>query len=463
MTTVIHHTTIVTGDRDLSIHFNAAIAIENDLIAAIGPSDEVMARFPNAEGVDGRGKLVMPGFANCHTHFVRILARGIFEDQNAPNRPPFTRKGRIPFPTLSPEQRAAMARLGVLEALHSGTTAAMDITNNIEDYAEAIVATGLRLVLAEQVSDRAKGVRVGEPGVFEADPELADKGLQRIADLHAKWHGAENGRVTVAVAAYAPDMVSPALLQALRDLREKLDTIATIHLNQYWGEVEVIKNSYGMLPTEYLARHGFLHQRLVAAHCRCMTPEEEKILGASGASVSFNPVVAARSGNSPRVTDLETSGCRIALGTDEFTEDMVQVLRSAVLIERLRLKESERPRPEEAMLWGTVNGYRALNLKGCGFLQVGSKADLIVVSTRHAHLVPTLRPVAVFVYQGQARDVESVIVDGRWLMRDGKVLAMDEEEVLREADRVSREIWLRHFRDHPDLAMPDGFDTRFPG
>jgi len=460
MTTVIHHATIVTGDRDPSIHFDAAVAIENDFIAAIGSTDEIMARFPNAEGVDGRGKLVMPGLANCHTHFVRILARGIFEDQNAPNRPPFTRKGRVPFPALSPEQRAVMARLGVLEALRSGTTAAMDITNNIEDYAEAIVATGLRLVLAEQVSDRAKGVRVGEPGVFEADPKLANRGLRRIADLHAKWHGAENGRVTVAVAAHAPDMVSPALLQALRDLREELDTIATIHLNQYWGEVEVIKKSYGILPTEYLARHGFLHERLVAAHCRCMTPEEEKILGASGASVSFNPVVAARSGNSPRITDLEASGCRIALGSDEFTEDMLQVLRSAVLIERLRLKESDRPTPEDAMLWGTVNGYRALNLKG-GSLQVGNKADLIVVNTRHAHLVPTLRPVAVFVYQGQARDVESVMVDGRWLMRDGKVLSMDEEGVIREADRVSREIWLRYFKEHPDLEMPDGFDTGF--
>jgi 5-methylthioadenosine/S-adenosylhomocysteine deaminase len=462
MTTVIHHTTIVTGNQDPSIHFDAAIAIENDLIAAMGPTDDVMARFPDAENIDGRGKLVMPGFANCHTHFVRILARGISEDQSAPNRPPFTRKGRVPFPTLSPEQRAAMARLGILEALRSGTTAAMDITNNIEDYAEAIASTGLRLVLAEQVADRAKGVRVGEPGVFEADPGLADKGLQRISDLHAKWHGAENGRVIVAMAAHAPDMVSPALLQALRDLREKLDTIATVHLNQYWGEVEVIKNSYGLLPTEYLARHGFLHERLVAAHCRCMTPEEEKILGASGASVSFNPVVAARSGNSPRTTDLEAAGCRIALGSDEFTEDMVQVLRSAVLIERLRLNESDRPRPEEAMVWGTVNGYHALNLKGCGPLRVGSKADLIVVSTRHAHLVPMLRPVAVFVYQGQARDVESVMVDGRWLMRDGKVLAFDEEEVIREADRVSREIWLRYFKDHPDLEMPNGFDSGFP-
>src|SRR4030095_16240201 len=316
--------------------------------------------------------------------------------------------------------------------------------------------------LSERVRGGAKEVRVGEPGVFEADPELADNGLQRIFDLHAKWHGAEDGRITVAVAAHAPDMVSPSLLQAFRALRENLDTIATTHLNQYCGEVEVIKNSYGMLPTEYLARHGFLHERLVAAHCRCMTPEEEKILGASGASVSFNPVVAARSGNSPRITELETFGCRIALGTDEFTEDMMQVLRSAVLIERLRLKETERPRPEEAMRWGTVNGYRALNLKGGGLLQVGSKADLIVVSTRHAHLIPTLRPVAVFVYQGQSRDVESVMVDGRWLLRDGKVLSMDEQEVLREADHVSREIWLRYFKEHSDLEMPDGFDTRFP-
>src|SRR5262249_3749690 len=232
MTTVIHHATIVTGNPDPAILFNAAIAIENDFIAAIGATDEIMSRFPSADEVDGRDKLVMPGLANCHTHFVRILARGIFEDQNAPNQAPFTRKGRVPFPALSAEQRAVMARLGALEALRSGTTAAMDITNNIEDYAEAVVATGLRLVLAEQVSDRAKGVRVGEPGVFEADPEVADKGLRRIADLYAKWHGAENGRITVAVAAHAPDMVSPALLQALRDLREKLDTVATIHLNQ---------------------------------------------------------------------------------------------------------------------------------------------------------------------------------------------------------------------------------------
>jgi 5-methylthioadenosine/S-adenosylhomocysteine deaminase len=459
MTTVIHNATIVSGDEEPFVRFSAAIAIDKGTIAAIGSSDEVMARLPNAETVDGLGKLVLPGFANCHTHLVRILARGIFEDHNAPNRPPFTRKGRVPFPPLSAEQRAVMARLGVLEALRSGTTAVMDISNNIQDYADAIVASGLRLVLAEQVSDRKGGIRVGEPGIFEADPRLADEGLRRISDLYDRWHGAGNGRVKVAIAAHAPDMVSPTLLQALRDLRDKLDTIATIHLNQYWGEVEVIRNTYNMLPTEYLARYGFLHDRLVAAHCRCMTPEEERILGAAGASVSFNPVVAARSGNSPRISDLAAAGCRVALGTDEFTEDMTQVLRSAVLIERLRLKDGESPIPEEALRWGTINGYHSLNFKGCGSLQVGNKADLIIASTKHAHLVPMLRPVAVFVYQGQARDVESVMVDGRWLMRDGKVLAMDEEQVIRQADRVSREIWPRYFKEHPDLEMPKGFDT----
>ena len=420
MTTVIHHTTVVTGDRDPSIHFDAAIAIENDLIAAIGPSDEVMARFPNAEGVDGRGKLVMPGFANCHTHFVRILARGISEDQSAPNRPPFTRKGRIPFPSLRPEQRAVMARLAALEALRSGTTAAMDITNNIEDYAEAIVATGLRLGLGRagigpgQRSSRRRAGRLrGRPGT-RRQGLTADCGSSRQVARRGKRP--RHGRGCSLRSRHGFPSALTSVARVARKTRHHRHHSPESVLGRSRGDQEQLRNaSHGVLGPPWVSPR--------AARCRSLPVHDagrRKNSRRFGGFSQLQPGGRGAFGNSPRVTDLEASGCRIALGTDEFTEDMVQVLRSAVLIERLRLKESERPRPEEAMLWGTVNGYRALNLKGCGFLQVGSKADLIVVGTRHAHLVPTLRPVAVFVYQGQARDVESVIVDGRWLMRDGK-------------------------------------------
>ena len=104
-------------------------------------------------------------------------------------------------------------------------------------------------------------------------------------------------------------MCSPALLQDLRTLQERLDVPATVHLNQIWGEVAAVQSQRGMLPTEYLARCDFPLERLIAAHCRCMTPDEERLLGAAGATVAFNAAIAARRGLSPRIADLEAYGC----------------------------------------------------------------------------------------------------------------------------------------------------------
>ncbi|MEE8442269.1 MAG: amidohydrolase family protein [Dehalococcoidia bacterium] len=461
MSIVIHSTTVVTADPDRSVHHGAAIAVEGDRIAAIGPSDQVLARFPDAERIDGRGKAVMPGFANCHTHFVLTLARGIFEDLSHANTPPFHGLVRLPLPELAPEERVVIAQLGALEALRSGTTAVMEVAQGIGVYAQALVDTGLRLVLAEQASDRAHG-GIGQPGVFEVDPKRTEDGLQRIADLHATWNGANGGRVTVAVAAHAPDMVSPELLRGLRDLQERLDTISTIHLSQLWGEVESVKANRGVLPTDYLAQNGFLHQRLVAAHCRCMEPPEVLLLGESGAFMCFNSAIAARRGLSPRVADLERAGCTIAMGSDNMAEDMVEVMRTGMFMERVRTNDGRAPTPEDVLQWATANGYRALGLEGAGCLQEGNKADLIVVRTQLAHLVPTMRIVSSFVHQGQGRDIEAVMVDGRWLLRNGKVLTMDEERIVREAERIGRAAWRRLFEEHPDLEVPPGLDTTEP-
>src|SRR5439155_23235629 len=114
------------------------------------------------------------------------------------------------------------------------------------------------------------------------------------------------------------------------------DVLATVHLNQIWGEVAAVQSQRGMLPTAYLARCDFLSERLIAAHCRCMTPDEERLLGASGATVAFNAAMAARRGLSPRIADLEAYGCRIALGTDNMEEDMVVVIGTALYMVRSR-------------------------------------------------------------------------------------------------------------------------------
>ena len=454
---VIHDATIA-ADAGRSMQFGAAIAVDGDRIVAIGPSGEVLSRFPDAERIEGRGKLVLPGFANCHTHFTLTLQRGIEEDFSFPST---LRLPRSPSEYLSEEERVIMAQLGALEALRSGTTAVMEIGRGIETYAQALVETGLRLVLAETAADLDQP-RAAREGIFEFEAKRGEEGLQRITELHERWHGTAEGRVTVAVAAHAPESVSPELLRRMRGLQEDLDTIATIHLNQSWWEVEAVKRERGVLPTEYLAQNDYLHDRLVAGHCRCITTREISLLGRAGVSVSFNAAIAARRGFLAPVLELEAAGCTIALGSDNMAEDMVEVMRTGMFMERVRRGDGERPLPEDVLVWATTNGYHALGLEEAGSLRAGEKADLIVIDTRRPHLVPTTRIVSSFVHQGQAGDVESVMVDGRWLMRDGEVLTMDERTIVREAERIGRRAWRSLLEEHPALELPITLDISEP-
>jgi 5-methylthioadenosine/S-adenosylhomocysteine deaminase len=454
---VICDTTLVTVDSRDTVYYEAAIAVEEDRIVALGPTKDIVTRFRHADMVDGRGKVVLPGFANVHTHFTLIIAKGLYEDLSPPHKPPFT-GGLAPLPTpeLTPEEQATLCRLAALEALRSGTTAVLEDGTDIESYAAEIADTGLRLLLCERAWDRT-GAGIGDPSRFELDPSLAERGMRKIEALHAKWHGAANGRIAVGIAAWAPDMCSPELLRDLRALQAKLGCIATVHLNQIWGEVESVRRARGRLPTEYLHDVGFLNDRLIAAHCRCMTPEEERLLGAEGAAVAFNAAIAARRGLSPRIADLETYGCNIALGSDNMSEDMVEVIRTGLFMERVRRSDGRRPTPEEALRWATVNGYRAMGIADGGMLAPGRKADLIMIDLERAHLVPHLRVASTFVHQGQGRDVEAVMVDGRWLMRAGEVLTIDEDRTVTDAQAVAERAWARLFESRPDLTPPPGF------
>ena len=218
MTIVIHNAVIATVDDRDSLHYGAAIAIDGDRITAIGPSAEILARHPGAEKVDGAGTMVMPGFANVHTHFTMTLARGVFEDLSPPHKPPFSGGlSPIPLPDMTPDERRAMALLGALEALRSGTTLVLEDTNDVDDYAEALAGTGLRFLLSERAYDGV-GTSIGDPAPFKLDRALGQRHLRTIEAAHKKWNGKANGRIRIAASAWAPDMCSPELLKDLRAL-----------------------------------------------------------------------------------------------------------------------------------------------------------------------------------------------------------------------------------------------------
>ena len=446
-TVVFSHTTVVNAD---AVQDDVALAVQGNRIAAIGPTDQVLNIYPDADVYEGRGKALVPGLVNCHAHLAATLARGFNEDFGFPNS---ARLAVQPGSLLEGDESALMVTVGALEAIRTGTTTIVEYTGNIGRHAEALARTGLRCVFAESVRDSEnvpgplspEGLARSETPRFSA--KLRDEGLQRISDLFAKWHGANGGRISVFPAAALSETSSPELLQAVRAFAEKHDLGYTIHLSQSRAEVDFMVRHHGIRPPAYLDRHGFLGPRLFAAHCRYVDEGDIALLGRSRTIVSHQAGMAANRGVIPPIPALRAAGCPIALGTDNNTNDVFEVMRIALLTERIRRDDpfpGVQPQPEDILADATQNGARAVGREQTlGLLAPGRTADLLVVDTRRAHLVPAGRFLSAWIHNGQPADIESVMVDGQFVMRDRKVLTLDEASVIAEADKVGRRIWSR--------------------
>jgi 5-methylthioadenosine/S-adenosylhomocysteine deaminase len=442
---VFSHTTVVTVD---AVQDDVALAVEGGTIAAIGPSDAILQRYRNADVYDGRGKALCPGLVNCHAHLAATLERGFNEDFGFPNS---ARLSVRPASLLQGNEETLMVTIGALEAIRTGTTTLVENSGGISRHAAALAKTGLRMVFAESVRDTEnvagpmspEGLAKSEAPRFSA--RLRDEGMRRIEDLFSAWHGKNQGRISVFPAAALAETTSPELLQAVHAFAEKHDLGYTIHLSQSRAEVDFMKRHHGISPPAFLARHGFLGPRLFAAHCRYVDDADIALLGTSGTVISHQAAMAANRGVIPPIAKLRAAGCPIANGTDNNTNDLFEVMRVALLTERISRDDpfpGVRPQPEDALEDATLGGARALRqARTIGSLEVGKKADLLVVDTQRAHLVPAGRIVSAWIHNGQPSDIESVMVDGQFIMRDRKVQTLDEAAIVAEADKVGRRVW----------------------
>ena len=231
----------------------------------------------------------------------------------------------------------------------------------------------------------------------------------------------------------------------MRGFADKYDLGYSIHLSQSVAEVDFMVKYYGLRPPAFLARHDFLGPRLFAAHCRFVDDNDIALLARSKTIISHQAMMAANRGVIPPIPQLRAAGCPIANGTDNNTNDMFEVMRVALVTERIRRNDPNPgllPQPEDILEDATLGGARALHQeKATGALEVGKKADLIVIDTQKAHLVPAGRILSAWIHNGQPSDIETVMVDGAFVMRDHKVLTLDEVSLIAEADKVGRRIW----------------------
>ena len=450
--------TVLTLDDDHTIIDNGAVAIEGDSITAVGGSDDLRQRFPDLETLDATGKAVMPGFINSHTHTVLLVLRGTVEDMSGDAI--FGYMTPISF-AMTDAERRALARLGCLEAIRSGTTTIVEPFRFVAGYAAGMVETGMRLWLSENGAD-ALTLKIRH-GIYEYDRAFGEEFLERITTLVEQFHDTADGRVQCQMAAHAPDVCSPWMLGKLNDLARKHGLTRTVHLAQSPGEVKQVRTAHDRTPAEYLGDNDWLGDDVVAAHWTYCTDTDIDLLAEHGVHMAHCPANSSRSGpHQARVGRILDVGVNIVLGTDNMTEDMFQALKIGSIIHRGGRGGKHEgggvdPTPQATLDAATRNGARALGREAdFGSLEAGKKADLIFLDLNQAHLRPIINLVSNIVHYGHPGAVDSVMVDGRFIMRCGKVLTMDEDAVIAEAQEATIAAWHRLHETSGDIDLPPG-------
>ena len=442
---------VVTLDDTLGTIEDGAVAVKDGRIAAVGPAAELACAHPELATLDARGKAVLPGFINSHTHAVLLVLRGTVEDMSGDAV--FGYMTPISF-AMTPEERRALARLGCLEAIRSGTTTMVEPFRHLPSYAQGMVETGLRLYLSENAAD-ALTLKIRH-GVYEYDRDWGQTFLERTIELIERFHGAEDGRVQCQISAHAPDVCSPWMLGQLKDLAAKHGLTRTVHLSQSPKEVAQIREAYDRTSTEYLDDNDWLGPDVVAAHWTFCTESDIERLAERGVHMAHCPANSSRRGpHKVLAGKILDAGINIALGTDNMTEDMFQAMKIGSIVHRGGHGGGVDPGPAHALRAATVNGAKALGREGdLGTLAPGKLADLVIIDLNQAHLRPIINLVSSLVHYGHPGCVESVMVGGRFLMKDREVLCMDEPEVIAEAQQATAAAWRRLHETSGDIDLP---------
>lgn len=437
---LIHGLPILTAEAEQPLIADGVMGIRGGRIVLLAEA-ATMGSLPPAERViDGRGLLATPGFVNVHTHTILTMVRGVAEDMGfAPAYTPGVPHGH----DVRPEEAIALARLGALEALLFGSTLINDSYVHTDLTLPAMGELGLRVTACGRIHD-VDFSRVAD-GIWEHDPAIGERTLGEALALAERFHGAENGRLGVQLAAHAPDTCSRGFLAEIREARDRTGLRVTTHLSQSRVEVERILARDGMTPPCLLEELGLLDDRLIAAHCIHMDDADIQRVGRAGIHVAHIPKGNATGATMAPTPRLRAAGAKLTLATDNMHADMVEVMRWGLMVGRLQDGQvGEHWQPEHLFQAATLDGARAMGLaEEIGSLRVGKKADVVLFDLRRPHLIPHVDPLGTLVHTGQGRDVSMVIVDGEIIVEEGRATRVDQDRILQEADAAARALWDR--------------------
>jgi 5-methylthioadenosine/S-adenosylhomocysteine deaminase len=409
-----------------------SVAIRNGEIVAVGPSSAVDPKFTAKTVIRAGGMAVVPGFVNAHTHVPMTLFRGIADDRDLMD---WLTNFIFPAEAKNVDRDFVKwgTRLAAAEMIRSGTTTFADMYYYESDIARETKGAGLRGVLGETLID------------FPApDNKTWDDAIRYMREFAKTWKG--DPLITAAVAPHAPFTVSKEHLQQVRALATELGVPILIHVSETKDELrQVGEKQNGMTPGVYLDSIGFLGDDVVAAHGVWLTPAEIATFASRKTGVvhcpESNQMLA--SGVAPVVAMIK-AGMEVGLGTDgpagsNNNLDMVEEMASAARLQKVSSGDPKAISARDVLRLATIGGAEVLGLeKKIGTLETGKRADIAIVDLTTVKSQPVYSVESAIVYAASGNSVVTTICDGRILMRRGKLLTLDEDEVIAKA---------QHYRD----------------
>ncbi len=431
---------------------DGAVAIEGNTIVAVGKTADLDKEYGGAEHVfDAKGKAVLPGFVDAHVHTSNTLIRG--EGQDVPEIE-WMLKTQAPFsPHYRPGDRLLGSALGVLEAVKCGTTCFGEIGGNMAPAAEKVFGpSGVRAHLANTINEIGPGSRPDphKPYIFFSD--IGERKLKESIEFIDEWEGAFDGRITTMFSPHAADMMSEELLLRVKEEANKRGMMSHIHIAQGGREAIQIKLRFNTSTVRYLDGIGFLDNTIIGAHCHQTSDEEVALLAKSGMRyVSCPASIGVIDGITPPLAlYLASGGVSAGIGSDQASgnnhHNMLVEMKVAALLNKCRHTDPTVLPAWKMLRIATVEGAETIGLgDSIGSLEPGKKADLIILNLKVPHMMPIITtPVPNIapniVYSARGDEVETVIIDGNVVVKDHMVLTMDEEKVMKDAQKASTAI-----------------------
>jgi 5-methylthioadenosine/S-adenosylhomocysteine deaminase len=442
---LVRNALIVTQDEQRTVIAGGALAVQDGLILAVGPTEALDATYAGSTVLDAEGKALFPGLVNVHTHLFQSAVKGLGEDMAVEQW-----VQAVTFPTaqaLTPRDAYLSAMVSCLENLRSGATTVVDFMYPLRDGAlheaviQAMVDSGVRGRYTRTVNDSGADV-----GVLPALIAPAEETLAHAQLLQQQYDGAGDGRIDVGLAIGSIWGMSEPGLRAVRKVADATGMRITMHVNETPFDDLSSRKRFGRGTVSVLAHAGLLGPHFLAVHCVHMADEDIRRFAEHGVAVAYNAVsnMYLGSGIAP-VLAMQAAGLEIGIATDgsgsNNCQDMLETLKFSALLQKVAAQNAGVVRAQTALDWATRGGAAAIGLQAkIGSIERGKQADFFLLDPYTPKAVPVHDPVATLVYSAGQSNVHTVVVGGKVLLAAGQFCHLDEPRLLREAQAAAQDL-----------------------